>query len=117
MLTIEDIGNRIRTLRKENNITSVELAQRIQISQPYLSKLEQGKQPISVDILIDICQVFGITLEQFFSQKTSFTDMISLNKVMKAAGKLNDEELEALHKFLEVITKNEGKKKSDLSVN
>lgn len=113
MFSIEDIGNRIRTLRKENDMTSVDLAQRIQISQPYLSKLEQGKQSISVDILINICNVFEITLEQFFSEEASFTDMISLNKVMKVAGDLNNEELEALHKFLEVITKREDKNKGD----
>lgn len=111
MLTIEAIGNRIQTIRKELNLTSVELAQRVKISQPYLSKLEQGKQPISVDILINICDVFGITLEQFFIQESDFNEMISLNKVMKAAVKLNKEELEALHNFLEVITKNGEKEK------
>ncbi|MGE8205840.1 helix-turn-helix domain-containing protein [Heyndrickxia sp. NPDC080065] len=113
MFSIEDIGNRIRFLRKENNMTSVDLAQKIQISQPYLSQIERGKQTVSVDILINICNVFGMTLEQFFSQKDSFSDVISLNKVMRAAGNLNNEELEALHNFLEIITKNVVKKKSD----
>lgn len=112
MFSIEDIGNRIRTLRKENNMTSVDLAQIIQISQPYLSQIESGKKPVTVDILINICNVFEITLEQFFSQKTSFGDMISLNKVMRAAGNLNTEELEALHKFLNVITMNKTNKNS-----
>lgn len=113
MINIEDIGNRIRTLRKENNMTTVDLAQRIQISQPYLSQIEGGRKPVTVDILINICNVFEITLEQFLSPKASFSDMIILNKVMKTAGNLNNEELEALHKFLEVITKNSEGKKSD----
>jgi transcriptional regulator with XRE-family HTH domain len=113
MFSTDDIGNRIRTFRKEHKMTSVDLAQTIQISQPYLSQIESGKKPVTVDILISICNVFGITLEQFFSQKTSIHDVISLNKVMKIAGKLNNEELEALHKFLEVITKNSEIKKSD----
>lgn len=113
MFSMEDIGNRIRTLRKENNMTSVFLAQRIQISQPYLSQIESGKKPITVDILIKICAIFELTLEQFFSQRTSFSETISLNKVMKAARNLNNEELDALHKFLEVITKKSEIKKSD----
>lgn len=113
MLTIEEIGNRIRTLRKENDMTSVELAKIIQISQPYLSKLEQGKQPISVDILINICNVFGITLEQFFSKENNFSELTNLNKVLKSARNLNNEELEALHNFLEVITKSSAMKKGD----
>ena len=113
MFNIEDIGNRIRTLRKENSMTSVDLAQTIQISQPYLSQIESGKRPVTVDILINICNVFEITLEQFFSQENCFNDMLSLNKVMKAAGNLNNEELEALHKFLEVIIQNTARKKGD----
>lgn len=106
MLTIEDIGNRIRTLRKEHDMTAIDLAQKIKISQPYLSKLEQGKQPISIDILINICNVFEITLQEFFSQEKKFEDIVSLNKLVKTAGKLEPDALDALHNFLEVISKN-----------
>lgn len=104
MREIEEIGNRIRLIRKALNITSVELAQAIQISQPYLSRIERGLQPVPLDVLINICNKFDITLEQFFSEDENFPEMESLYRILSVAKKLSYDELEALYKFLELTT-------------
>lgn len=86
-------------------MTTIELAKLLQISQPYLSQIETGKKVLPIDILIKICNVLGITLEQFFSEKDNFKNMTNLNDVVNLVKKLEEDELEALKTFLELITR------------
>lgn len=60
------IGRLIKELRKKNNMTMVDFAKKIKISQPSLSKIESGRQEISFYLLESICHEFGITRSQFF---------------------------------------------------
>ncbi|WP_270363298.1 helix-turn-helix domain-containing protein [Bacillus paranthracis] len=60
------IGRLIKELRKKNNMTMVDFAKKIKISQPSLSKIESGRQEISFSLLESICHEFGITRSHFF---------------------------------------------------
>lgn len=46
------IGERIKQARKELDISQTELAERADISVPYLSKIEMGKFDFGVSVLI-----------------------------------------------------------------
>jgi transcriptional regulator with XRE-family HTH domain len=56
------VGRRIRQLRGFD-LTQVEFANRIGISQNYLSAIERGKVEIGAEILLRISQEFGKPLE------------------------------------------------------
>lgn len=56
------IGQRIKDLRKSNNLTQKEFAKIINLSQGRLSELEQNKTKPSSDTLISICQHFKISI-------------------------------------------------------
>lgn len=60
------VGRLIRKLRKENNITMVDFANRINISQPTLSRIESGNQEITFTLLEKICNEFEISMSRFF---------------------------------------------------
>ncbi|MFD2215316.1 helix-turn-helix domain-containing protein [Metabacillus endolithicus] len=60
------IGKLIKELRKGNNMTMVDFAKKIKISQPSLSKIESGRQEVSFSLLESICHEFGITRSHFF---------------------------------------------------
>lgn len=60
--TIET-GTRIRNLRKDNGLTQAQLAEKINISDRYLQKLETGERGGSVDILVGIACVFNVSLD------------------------------------------------------
>ena len=58
-----EFGHRIRMLRKACNITQDQLAANLNISADHLGKIELGKRGVSVDLLIDISEALGVTLD------------------------------------------------------
>ncbi|MET4561536.1 HTH-type transcriptional regulator/antitoxin PezA [Lysinibacillus parviboronicapiens] len=60
------IGQLIRSLRKENNLSMSDLAQKLDISQASISRIESGIQEANYTLLGEICEQFGLTLSSFF---------------------------------------------------
>lgn len=60
------IGQLIRSLRKENNLSMSDLAQKLDISQASISRIESGIQEANYALLSEICEQFGLTLSSFF---------------------------------------------------
>ncbi|MCM8710496.1 helix-turn-helix domain-containing protein [Clostridium sp. SYSU_GA19001] len=98
-----DIGSRIKELRNINNITSSELASKIGISQPQLSRIENNVNTATFDTIFKLCNIFDISLTEFFNDNTNnlipshFKDFIEQNK------DLTPEQLELLSKFIKSI--------------
>ena len=65
-----EIGNRIRNLRRINNLTLEELASRCELTKGFLSQLERDLSTPSINTLRDICEVLGISLSDFFQETT-----------------------------------------------
>jgi transcriptional regulator with XRE-family HTH domain len=51
------IGRRIKTAREEKGLTQEKLAEHLDVSIAYISKIERGKTPINLDRLSEICFV------------------------------------------------------------
>lgn len=60
-----NVGEKLRQLRQERNLTQPELSDALGIEQSYLSKLETGKSLPSGDVLNRILSVFDTDLESF----------------------------------------------------
>ena len=60
------IGRQIKNLRKENNLTMTNLAKKLNISQPTLSRIESGIQEVSFTLLESFCDEFNISVSEFF---------------------------------------------------
>ena len=61
---ILDGENPIRVWRKHRGLTQQELAQRAGISKPYLSQIETGKRTGTAEVLSDIADALGVTLDE-----------------------------------------------------
>lgn len=55
----------LREIRIEAGLTQMELAERIERDQTFVSKYESGQRRLDVLELREICQAVGITLEEF----------------------------------------------------
>ena len=55
----------LREIRIEAGLTQVELAERIERDQTFVSKYEGGQRRLDVLEVREICQASGITLEEF----------------------------------------------------
>ena len=55
------MGNRIKIRRKELRIKQAELAEKLNISNNHMSSIENGRQKLSLDIFIRICDLLNVT--------------------------------------------------------
>ena len=70
------IGKKIKRLRILNNLTQEELASRWDLTKAYISQLENALTSPSIATLVDILEVLGTNLNEFFSSDTVFEKII-----------------------------------------
>ena len=74
---IVEIGEKIRRLRIEKQLTQEELANRCELSKGFISQVENDLTSPSIATLIDILEILGTNLREFFSdaseEKVTFT--------------------------------------------
>lgn len=81
------IGEKIRLLRMEKQLTQEELANRCELSKGFISQVENDLTSPSIATLIDILDILGTNLPDFFSdtkeEKVTFTeaDMFEKNDI------------------------------------
>jgi len=63
-----NIGEKIKRLRLENNLTQEELADRCELSKGFISQLERDMTSPSIASLVDILESLGTNLQAFFSE-------------------------------------------------
>lgn len=77
------LGNRIASLRKQNNLSQKELAEKLCVSNKTVSKWECGNGNPDIDTLLKLSHIFNVKLEDFISneeQIPSGTTEVSLSK-------------------------------------
>ncbi|MBR6737368.1 MAG: cupin domain-containing protein [Clostridia bacterium] len=63
------IGDKIKRLRLQCNLTQEELANRCELTKGYISQLENDLTSPSIATLIDILSALGTSLNEFFSEE------------------------------------------------
>jgi len=63
-----NLGDRLRNLRLENELTQEELANRSELSKGFISQLENNLASPSISTLEDILEVLGSSLSEFFAK-------------------------------------------------
>ena len=63
---LKTFGSRIQELRKKNNLTQSELAEKIGLSTNFIGMVERGERNTSIDKIFKLAKVFNISLAQFF---------------------------------------------------
>ena len=56
-------GARIRELRIAKNLTQDDLAEHMNVSHGFISLIESGKKGCSVDVLIALSNLFGVSID------------------------------------------------------
>ena len=70
------IGERIKSLRKENEKTGIYVSTILGIDQSYYSKMEKGKHEIKLDTLFRIAELYNVSLDYL----TGRTNIKEVNK-------------------------------------
>ncbi|MGL4875629.1 MAG: helix-turn-helix domain-containing protein [Clostridium sp.] len=64
-----EIGDKIRSLRIAKGLTQEELANRCELSKGFISQVENDLTSPSIATLVDILEILGTNLTEFFSDK------------------------------------------------
>lgn len=59
-------GNKIRSLRIEKGWTQEQLAEKVGVSDKYISKIETGNRKPSIEFYIDVSNILGVSLDYLF---------------------------------------------------
>ncbi len=59
------LGAKVRSLRRRENLSQVQLADRLGISPSYLNLIESNRRPLPAALLIKLAQVFKVDLHTF----------------------------------------------------
>lgn len=78
-----EIGSRIQNLRKLNNMTAKELAERIDVSPSYVSAFENNSTKLSLKTLAHICEVLGVSLAEFFNSEISPVEQKLISQIKR----------------------------------
>ncbi len=64
-----DIGEKLRTLRLQRNLTQEEMADRCELSKGFISQVERNLASPSIATLTDMLEALGSSLTEFFSER------------------------------------------------
>lgn len=101
MLNLEIIGSKITKLRKDINLTQLELAEKIFVTPQAVSKWEKGKSIPSIEVLIELTKFFNISIDylldnteilehDYKSMFKSYSRAAALNKFLNSKSPSND---------------------------
>lgn len=74
MLEQEKIGRYIAEKRKKTGLTQKELAERVGLTDKAVSKWERGKSIPDHDVILRLCEVLGISVNEFLSGEDIFSE-------------------------------------------
>ena len=77
------IGEKIKRLRVEKQLTQEELANRCELSKGFISQLENDLTSPSIATLIDILDILGTNLNEFFSEASNEKIVFSKNDMFE----------------------------------
>lgn len=66
------VAANLATLRKENGLTQAELAEKLNYSDKAVSRWEHGDTLPDINVLMQLCDFYGITLDALVNENTEF---------------------------------------------
>ena len=70
------VGLKIKEYRKYNRLTQKDLAEKLGITKQTVSRYEKGERKANQDILFALCDIFGVTIDDFFPSKNDSIKII-----------------------------------------
>lgn len=99
------IGANLQQIRKSNGYTQEKLAESIEVSVRYISDIEQNRAKPSYEILIRICNLFKVTLDQIFSEYLNVSNNKSIEYSLLGFDKLSKEDKKTIEHLIMYFNK------------
>jgi len=90
------IGEQLKRLRMINSLTQEELASRADLTKGYISQVENDMTCPSIATLKDMLDVFGVSMQEFFSEATDEEVVFGSDARVQSTGDADDVKVELL---------------------
>lgn len=81
MFNMKNVGFQISKLRKANNMTQMELADRMGISFQAVSNWERGNSMPDISKLPELAQIFNVTMDEILCEKSELIESVANNTI------------------------------------
>ena len=61
-------GKYIKDIRERKGINQTEIAEKLGVSQPYLSYLERGERDVDLSLALNLCDAVGTDIRDFINK-------------------------------------------------
>ena len=75
------IGTQIKTFRKSAGFTQDELAKRLNTTKQTISRYEKGDRKANQDMLFELCDIFGVSIDDFFPSQNESTQIPTTSQI------------------------------------
>ena len=99
------IGKIIQTIRKSNGYTQERLAEKIEVSVRYVSDIEQDRANPSYEVLIRICNLFKVSMDQIFSEYLNIKENKNVEYSLTGFDKLSKKDKETIENLITYFNK------------
>lgn len=101
------IGERIKTKRKEANLTQEQLAEKLSVTVGYVSQIERGITKPNLEMLSEICMLLNCPLAYLINGVIPGQKNYMTEEIMKKYVRLNDKNKNLLLSFADLLFENE----------
>lgn len=102
-----NLGSNVEILRKQKNLTAVELAAALGVKPQYISQIENGKRTPSLKILQKLAAALDTTTSELLGEVPQ-SYPVTMKKLVDAAENLNQQQLDVI---ISVVKEMSGKYK------
>ena len=104
----EEIGKKIRILRKTRGLTQEQLAEKVNVKRATISNYEIGRRSPHIKELEDISNALGVNLDYFGFGGSAAVDLVARAKVLFENDSISAEEkAQAYKEIMKLYLKNE----------
>lgn len=98
--------------REKMNLTQDFMAHNIGITQPLYNKIENGSREMTVNTLVKITEIFGISMDSLFAEED---DNVTMNNIIALLKGKNEKDLEIVEDVMRTLVKAlENSRESDI---
>ena len=99
------IGKQLQAIRKSNGYTQEKIAEEVGVSPRYISDVEQDRAKPSYEILVKMCNIYNVGLDQIFSKYLNFKQNRTLEYGISGYEKLNSEDKKTIEYLINFFNK------------
>lgn len=101
------IGERLKKARIDKNMTQEKLAEQIDVSVAFLSRVERGTSHINLKRLTQICEIFGVSEGSILNGVSSNSDNYLASEFNNILNSVSSDKQKLIYKIAKVISEEE----------